>query len=175
MKADLIGLVVKRFGKLNQEITDDSLLGENYQVGHSFFCPKGVDFSGLDRDWYDGIVETEIIPLLKEYWFDDPKRAEKARKELLGTMSQLLSEDEAPSVPVTSTGIPIRNLWYMLLYAWNEPRVIYRWKAEVDTSSDTRCIAGRYPREISAATNAYRAGTVLYQGARNHPWNSWSY
>jgi len=83
MKAELIGLIVQRLGKLNQEIADDALLGENYQVGHSFFCPKGVDFSGLDREWYEGIVETEIIPLLKEYWFDDPKRAEKARKELL--------------------------------------------------------------------------------------------
>lgn len=83
MNGDLIEIIVQRFGKLNQEIADDALLGENYQVGHSFFCPKGLDFSGLNREWYDGVVETEIIPLLKEYWFDDPKRAEKAGKELL--------------------------------------------------------------------------------------------
>lgn len=85
MKSELIQIIVQRLGKLNSEIADDALLGENYQVGHSFFCPKGVDFSGLDRDWYDGIVETEIAPLLKEYWFDDPKRADKAREELLAS------------------------------------------------------------------------------------------
>jgi hypothetical protein len=29
------------FPALNKEIAEDPLLGENYQIGHSFFCPKG--------------------------------------------------------------------------------------------------------------------------------------
>jgi hypothetical protein len=29
------------------------------------------------------VVRTEIIPLLKEYWFDNPKHAEEAEKKLL--------------------------------------------------------------------------------------------
>lgn len=49
-------------------------------------------------------------------------------------MSMLPNAEDAPSVPVTATGIPIRNLWYMLLYAWNEPRVTQQWKAEVDAA-----------------------------------------
>lgn len=83
MAGGLIDLIVQRVSGLNQVIAQDGLLGENYQVGHSFFCPKGSDFSKLDRAWYDSIVETEIAPLLKEYWFDDPARAENVRRELL--------------------------------------------------------------------------------------------
>ncbi len=83
MNMDLVELVVTRLTALNQEIADDPLLGENYQVGHSFFCPKGEVFSGLDRGWYEGIIRTEIVPLLREYWFDNPKRVEKAQEGLL--------------------------------------------------------------------------------------------
>ncbi|MEO2018984.1 MAG: AAA family ATPase [Fuerstiella sp.] len=84
MKPDLAELVSTRMIALNQEISEDPLLGENYQVGHSFFCPKGDDFSGLGREWYVGIVQTEIVPLLKEYWFDNAKRVEQAQQGLLG-------------------------------------------------------------------------------------------
>ncbi|WP_417375677.1 AAA family ATPase [Gimesia maris] len=83
MTPDLVELVATRMIALNQEITDDPLLGENYQIGHSFFCPKGEDFSGLSRDWYEGIIQTEIVPLLKEYWFDNAKRVEQAQEGLL--------------------------------------------------------------------------------------------
>lgn len=37
-------------------------------------------------------------------------------------------------VPTTATGIPIRNLWYMLLYAWNELQTRGRWTAEAEQS-----------------------------------------
>jgi len=83
MSDDLIGLIVARMGTLNQEIADDALLGENYQIGHSFFCPKGNNFGGLDRNWYEAIVQTEIFPLLRGYWFDDSKRAEQIAGRLL--------------------------------------------------------------------------------------------
>lgn len=83
MAPDLIDLIVARMAALNEEIAKDPLLGENYQVGHSFFCPKGENFSGLDRGWYNGIVETEIVPLLREYWFDSREKADQARGKLL--------------------------------------------------------------------------------------------
>lgn len=83
MNLQLVDLINKKMSSLNQKIKDDSLLGENYQIGHSFFCPKGEDFSNLNQDWYRSIVKTEIIPLLKEYWFDNPKKAEDAERELL--------------------------------------------------------------------------------------------
>jgi 5-methylcytosine-specific restriction protein B len=83
MDADLVRLIVERMTGLNQEIREDPLLGENYEIGHSFFLPKGDNFAGLDKTWYRRVVRTEIIPLLKEYWFDNPRRAEEAEKKLL--------------------------------------------------------------------------------------------
>jgi 5-methylcytosine-specific restriction protein B len=85
MDTSLIQLIVKQMNALNKEIREDPLLGENYQIGHSFFCPEGngSDFSTLDQSWYQGIVQTEIIPLLKEYWFDNPQKATEAEKKLL--------------------------------------------------------------------------------------------
>lgn len=83
MHADLINLIIERMVSLNREISEDPLLGENYQLGHSFFCPKGDNFSGLDRNWYEGIVHCEVIPLLQEYWFDNPNRAGQARDRLI--------------------------------------------------------------------------------------------
>ncbi|HCB02470.1 MAG TPA: hypothetical protein DEP19_08820 [Anaerolineae bacterium] len=83
MNPQLVDLIIKRLSSLNEKIKEDNLLGENYQIGHSFFCPKGDDFSGLDENWYRSIIKTEIVPLLKEYWFDNPKKAEDAEKELL--------------------------------------------------------------------------------------------
>jgi 5-methylcytosine-specific restriction protein B len=83
MSPELVTLIVDRMTALNKEIKEDSLLGENYQIGHSFFCPKGDNFAGLDRNWFYGIVRTEIVPLLKEYWFDNQAKAEEAERRLL--------------------------------------------------------------------------------------------
>ena len=83
MDPHLVQTIVERMSRLNQEIREDPLLGENYEIGHSFFLPKGDNFAGLDKTWYRRVVRTEIIPLLKEYWFDNPRRAEEAEKKLL--------------------------------------------------------------------------------------------
>ncbi len=83
MKPELIKQITQKISALNHEIRQDQLLGENYQIGHSFFCPKGDHFNELDEQWYQGIVRTEIIPLIKEYWFDNPKKAENVEKGLL--------------------------------------------------------------------------------------------
>lgn len=83
MSIELVDLIINRMIALNQEIADDTLLGENYQIGHSFFCPKGDNFEELERRWYEAIVQTEIAPLLKEYWFDNSKRADQIIEKLL--------------------------------------------------------------------------------------------
>jgi 5-methylcytosine-specific restriction protein B len=83
MKPQLVDLIVTRMAALNRQIKEDSLLGENYQIGHSYFTPRGDNFAGLDMNWYRNIIHTEIVPLLKEYWFDNPKKAEEAESRLL--------------------------------------------------------------------------------------------
>ena len=83
MLADLARLIMERMTELNMQIKEDPLLGENYQIGHSFFLPRGDNFGELDRSWYEGVIRTEIVPLLREYWFDNPKKADEAEKRLL--------------------------------------------------------------------------------------------
>src|SRR5215217_3438275 len=83
MKPELADLMITRMSALNRQIKDDPLMGENYQIGHSYFTPRGDNFASLDLDWYRSIVRTEILPLLKEYWFDNPKKAEEAEARLL--------------------------------------------------------------------------------------------
>jgi 5-methylcytosine-specific restriction protein B len=83
MKSELVDLIISRMSALNRQIKDDPLLGENYQIGHSYFTPRGDNFASLDIEWYRSIVRTEIVPLLKEYWFDNPKKADEAEARLL--------------------------------------------------------------------------------------------
>jgi len=83
MNPALVQRIIERLSELNRVIREDPLLGENYQIGHSYFCPKGEDFSALTDDWFRSIVRTEIVPLLKEYWFDNPTKADEVEKMLL--------------------------------------------------------------------------------------------
>ncbi len=68
---ELIGRIVGRMNDLNAAIESDRRnLGHGYQVGHSYFCPAG---SGpYDDKWYEQVIRSEVVPLLEEYWFDQP-------------------------------------------------------------------------------------------------------
>ena len=53
---------------LNNAIATDESLGEGFCIGHSYFC----DLDDVNDQTLSSIVEYELIPLLKEYWFDEP-------------------------------------------------------------------------------------------------------
>ena len=55
---------------LNTVIAADDSLGEGFCIGHSYFCNLTAD--SATEQTLSAIVEFEIIPLLKEYWFDEP-------------------------------------------------------------------------------------------------------
>ena len=83
-KNEVDGDIVKRMrsqmAKLNETIRDDSELGSGFEIGHSYFVPSApVKNSGK---WYDEIVETQVKPLLQEYWFDRPDDVQGAEKLL---------------------------------------------------------------------------------------------
>lgn len=82
MPVVMLRRIVDRMRELNDEISSDNLLGPAFRIGHSFFCPRGDDFSALDAKWFGDIVETEIIPLLQEYWFDAPEKVRNAADRL---------------------------------------------------------------------------------------------
>jgi len=66
--------IISRMSRLNGKITDDlTNLGAGFCIGHSFFCPTHTPSS--DADWFNGVVEDEIGPLLREYYFDDTEKA----------------------------------------------------------------------------------------------------
>ena len=68
---------------LNEEITDDASLGRQFCIGHSYVTPPlGVKITD-PRAWFRQVVETEIGPLLDEYWFDSLDKAQDARKRLI--------------------------------------------------------------------------------------------
>ncbi len=54
--------------ELNVAIAADESLGDGFFIGHSFFC----NLEEASAQTLTEIVEYELIPLLKEYWFDEP-------------------------------------------------------------------------------------------------------
>jgi hypothetical protein len=70
---DLIAQIIARMNLLNEAIASDvTNLGRGFQIGHSFFVPS--EANGYFNGWYEQIIETEIRPLLENYWFDDPNK-----------------------------------------------------------------------------------------------------
>ncbi len=53
---------------LNGVIAADDSLGEGFCIGHSYFC----NIEEVTDAVLSNIVEYELVPLLKEYWFDEP-------------------------------------------------------------------------------------------------------
>ena len=79
---DLVNKIRNRIGALNQVITNERRdLGPGFQIGHSYFCPTGPITS--DSEWYANVINTEIKPLIEEYWFDSPEKVDTLTAELL--------------------------------------------------------------------------------------------
>lgn len=57
--------------KLNKAIEEDESLGLGFCIGHSYFCKLNKNVS--DRQLRD-IVEFKLIPLIREYWFDEQSK-----------------------------------------------------------------------------------------------------
>ena len=62
--------LVDKVKSLNRAIAEDESLGEGFCIGHSYFC--NMDTDTCTDAALASIVEYELIPMLKEYWFDEP-------------------------------------------------------------------------------------------------------
>ena len=61
--------------ELNKVIESDDSLGSGFCIGHSYLCNLGYHYD------LESIVEYDIIPMLREYWFDnDSKFNQEAQK-----------------------------------------------------------------------------------------------
>ncbi len=67
---------------LNKEISEDKSLGRGFQIGHSYFC--GREELGCTDEWMRSVVEFDILPMLNEYWFDEPAKLQRWEKNLRG-------------------------------------------------------------------------------------------
>ena len=72
--------LVKVIAELNKVIENDDSLGSGFCIGHSYLCNLGTDYI------LENIVEYDIIPMLREYWFDNDEKynleAQKLRRSL---------------------------------------------------------------------------------------------
>jgi 5-methylcytosine-specific restriction protein B len=66
--------------ELNSVIAADRDLGSGFLVGHSFFCSLPPEEEAEDA--YNQVIQYQIMPLLREYWYDGNK-AENWRAKLL--------------------------------------------------------------------------------------------
>lgn len=68
---------------LNNEILRDETLGAGFLIGHSYFCNLGE----VNSERLSAIIEYDLIPTLKEYWFDEPNKVEQWAAQLRGAIS----------------------------------------------------------------------------------------
>ena len=79
----LVADIEHRIAELNDQIAADARLGKQFRIGHSYVTPAHRLEAGDTKEWFQQVVETEIGPLLDEYWFDAPDEAQKACTRLL--------------------------------------------------------------------------------------------
>ena len=73
--------IERRVTNLNKQIEED--LGAQFRIGHSYVTPPHPLEPGSTRGWFIQVAETEIGPLLEEYWFDSPKTAKDSIGKLV--------------------------------------------------------------------------------------------
>jgi hypothetical protein len=79
-------MLIKRIEALNSEIVaDTTTLGPGFEIGHSYFCARPSDRED-GWSWYERIIRTEILHLLREYWFDAPTKVARWESELLAPL-----------------------------------------------------------------------------------------
>lgn len=68
--------LVKAIVELNKVIENDDSLGSGFCIGHSYLCNLGYHYD------LENIVEYDIIPMLREYWFDNNERYNQESQKL---------------------------------------------------------------------------------------------
>jgi len=83
IETDIVNTIQNKLTDINDKIEADLNLGKQFKIGHSFVTPpKTVSITDA-RNWFIRVINTEIAPLLEEYWYDKPNEVKKAHKELL--------------------------------------------------------------------------------------------
>lgn len=62
--------LIKQIQLLNAQIEQDETLGTGFRIGHSYF----ITDDSINDAWLKAVINYEILPLLQEYWFDEPTK-----------------------------------------------------------------------------------------------------
>ena len=65
--------MIEQVKALNSVISKDESLGDGFRIGHSYLCHKGE----ITDQWLTAVVDFELLPLLGEYWFDEPEKVKQ--------------------------------------------------------------------------------------------------
>ena len=80
---NMINSITKKLISINRTIADDKKnLGTGFLIGHSYFCPENYK-NIKEGEWFNRVIQSEIAPLIKEYWFDDEDKSMDIIKSLL--------------------------------------------------------------------------------------------
>ena len=80
MNNETLNELVNKVKDLNLEISLDKSLGKGFCLGHSYFCGRDV----CTEEWLHSIVDFDILPMLREYWFDDSNKYQRWENILQG-------------------------------------------------------------------------------------------
>lgn len=65
--------LIAKVEQLNARIAEDDSLGTGFEIGHSYFCNQ----TKVTDDWLHQVIDFDIIPMLREYWFDNREEVRK--------------------------------------------------------------------------------------------------
>ncbi|WP_027017377.1 AAA family ATPase [Corynebacterium pseudodiphtheriticum] len=80
--------IANQITQVNALISEDPTLGPPFCIGHSFVTPRTkITEPAVDKTqrWFQEIIDTDLAPLLEEYWFDQPEKLETALGMLHGS------------------------------------------------------------------------------------------
>ena len=80
---DTFEALIEKIKDLNFEIAKDPSLGNGFCIGHSYFCGQ----EDCSDEWMQSVVEYDILPMLEEYWFDEPTKLQKWQNILRGVFN----------------------------------------------------------------------------------------
>lgn len=64
--------------RLNETIAADDTLGPGFRIGHSYLCTA----EPCTAEWLRAVVDYDLVPLLREYWFDNDEQVKYWEEEL---------------------------------------------------------------------------------------------
>ena len=68
--------------RLNDTIMKDDSLGSGFCIGHSYFCNQ----EKCDELWLSNVVEYDLLPMIREYWFDNDKKYKEESEKLMSIL-----------------------------------------------------------------------------------------